>query len=105
MNIVYKEYITGRDLQAIEACLMEGMTVGADGKPQGFNPLAIQKRLNKAIVACVLSVDGKTDDVLNKVLDLPKDKFNEVVAKVTEIAELDAVAVEKKKTESDTSTI
>lgn len=98
MNIVYKEYITGRDAQALEACLMEDMKLNEEGKPTGFNPLAVQKRLNKAIELCVVSVDGDTN-VLDKVLDLPKEKYNEVVDKVTEIAELDAGINEKKKTD------
>jgi hypothetical protein len=88
MNIVYKEYITGRDAQAIEASLFDGMTIGADGKPQGFSPVAIQKRLNKAIEACVVSVDGKTEGVLDTILDLPVAQFNEVKDKVEELAGL-----------------
>ncbi len=88
MNIVYKEYITGRDQQAIEASLYKDMKISPDGKAAGFNPQAIQDRLNTAIEACVVSVDGATEGVLDLILDLPLDKYEEVKAKVEELTGL-----------------
>lgn len=88
MQIVYKEYITGRDQQAIEACLYKDMQISANGEATGFNPKAIQDRLNMAIESCVVSVDGSTENVLDKVLDLPVKEYEEVKAKVEEIAGL-----------------
>lgn len=88
-EIIYKEYLTGRDVQEIEDCLYSGMEVGTDGTPKGFDPKVITKRLNKAIELLVVSVGGETDKILDRVLDLPKDQYLSVKAKISEMAELE----------------
>lgn len=96
MNIKYKEYITGRDIQTLDKILNDGIVMGTDGKPQSFDTGVVLKRLNKAIELVVESVDDVKEGVLNKILDLPGPEYNEVLKKVKQIAGIDEDADQKK---------
>ncbi len=86
-TIVYKTYCTGREYQQIEAVFLSGAKVDMIGKDvhiAGFNPLVEQEANKKMLELMVVSVDGKTENVVDLVLDLPHTAFTEV---------LDAIAV------------
>lgn len=88
-EVVIKEYITGRESRAISDVFLAGVkvTVGEDGKPktEGIDAGISSVAQDKSIEVLVVSVDGKTDDVLASVLDLPKADFDEVISALDKV--------------------
>jgi hypothetical protein len=80
--IVYNEYITGEEHRQIRAIYIRAIK-----KTSTDDALADFEADNKAIELCVVSMDGKTDDILNRVLRLPLSEFREVVGEVQSIVE------------------
>lgn len=91
--IVHKTYLTGREFNEIQAVLMKDIkidAIGASPQIQGFNAAAIEESNKKMLELVVVSVDGKTENVADLVLDLPYQETQEV----TEA--LDAISGKKK---------
>jgi hypothetical protein len=85
IELVLKPYITGREAEILTQIVGE----------------TVEKRnvelSHKTIELVVVSVGGKTEDVLNTILDLPFTDYIEITTKVQEIAT-------GKKNETDTKT-
>ena len=83
-------YITGREKRAIESVFyrdVEMTQTGAEQTIKGFKGAALEEAQNAAITAVVVSVDGNTSNVLDRVLDLPAVDYQEVIAAINEITE------------------
>jgi hypothetical protein len=87
-----KEWITGRESEYINEPIVNAtvmkMTV-IDGQPapslDSFNNKAITESTHRAIESVVVSVSGNKDSILDNILDLKKDIYEEVLKMVDEI--------------------
>lgn len=88
-TLVVKTYCTGREFNEIEAVYMGGAkvkNVGADVQIESFKPTIQQDADNKMIEVLTVSLDGDPADILNRILDLPKNDYLGIVAALSEIA-------------------
>lgn len=83
-KVVIRGYITGRIKQEIQNVYLSTATFDDKGKAQ-LNGSTVNTATNKALELIVLSVDGKTDGVLDAVLDLPEQDFDYVKGEVDKI--------------------
>jgi hypothetical protein len=90
-KVVMREYITGAEHREIRAVYMRASKGGE------IADIAFEAD-NKAIELTVHSVDGHTDNIVNRVLNLPIADCNEIVVRVTELVE------GKKKSETSSPT-
>lgn len=91
-NVVeLKSFITGGEARQLQTTVMETLKMKVDdgGKPvvDGFDPLITGKIQDQSIKLIVVSLNGKTEKVLENILDLPNAEFNEIVAEVDKIAQ------------------
>jgi len=92
--VVIKSWITGREKRALVKPFTEAVevSVGAGGKSEFKSKEAgsvIEKAANLVIETIVVSVNGKTEGILNLILDM-KSQDTDFVVK-----ELDKVSAEK----------
>lgn len=94
--VVFYAYATGRDFNAIQSCYLEGTKIqmaGSNPVIEGFDATSDFKAKEKAIELLVVSLDGDSTDIVNRVLDLPYGEVAEIQAALDE-------ATGKKKTAS-----
>jgi hypothetical protein len=90
-EIVHKTYVTGRESNEIQKVLLKDVKIeagmGTKLSPfmSGFSAASITELNNKTIEILVVSVDGKKENVLDIVLDLPNTDYSEVVTALNEI--------------------
>jgi len=91
-KVFIKTYITGREYGEIEDILYSGIKISAiaDGRGAGANANLddgsfIKKQTHKTIELLVVSVNGKTNNVLNDVLDMKKDDYLFVVDEIEKV--------------------
>lgn len=92
-KIVIKAWLTGRERRAIRSVLLEGVSFSATSNEEenatpdyNFQGSALDKMQDKALETVVVSVDGKTENVLDILLDELKEQDFEFV-----LAEIDKV--------------
>lgn len=82
-------YITGRELRDIEKQMFSNIeikTVKGENQIQGTNNAKlIQDRADAQIKAVVVAINGSTDDIVNKVLDLRSEIYTALIEKIEEI--------------------
>lgn len=91
-KLVVLTYITGRELREAQRTLMERLELvqGSNGsKPEvsGIKGDLILIQQNKYIELIVKSIDGKTENILDTVLDLPSTASVAITNYVSAIAE------------------
>jgi hypothetical protein len=100
-----KDWINGREKQKIDGAMFKSIRTVGTG--ENLKPTMSETMLagqeNASIEAIVVSVDGSSTDVLNRVLDMRVKDFEFVVKHVEKIVEGDFD--EKKETDSETNTI
>lgn len=92
-NIVVKAYATARESQAINTAVYKGISieiVNEAPRLKDFDPSSTFLLHNAMVENLVVSVDGKSENVLDTILDLQSDVFDEL------IRQLDAVVSKKK---------
>lgn len=105
--IVARTYLTGKEMRDIRDCFIgeaevelnqPNQTKGADKKLpiSGIKGAVISKSEDISIEALIVSVDGKTENILETVWNLPVADYDEVVAYINTITN-------PKKDKSDTS--
>ena len=82
-----KEFITGRDIESIEAPMQNLRMEVKDGKPVGEMHLGDAKRetVHKSIELIVMAVGDKTENILNTVLDLPAQDYKFILEEIDKI--------------------
>lgn len=86
--IEHKTYITGREMNEIQKVLLKNVKVDVKGAGQdvtGFEASSITELNNKTLEVVVVSVDGKKENVIDTLLDLPNSEYAEVIAKINEV--------------------
>jgi predicted ATP-grasp superfamily ATP-dependent carboligase len=93
-NVELKTYITGREKRAIESVYYQDVEMTATGGEQtikGFKGSVINEAQNRAIETVVVAIDQSPDNILNRVLDMPLEDYEAVLAAI------EAVTTDKKK--------
>ena len=81
-TVIVKTYCTGREFNEIEQVYLTGAKVNMVGNEvhvDGFSPTIEQDANKKAIEILVVSLDGNSEDIVNRVLDLPHNEYLEIV--------------------------
>jgi hypothetical protein len=85
-EVELKTYISGGESREISNVFLEGMKFQMDSTGQAkSNEMSASlgsKAQDKAIELLVVSVNGKKENVLNSVLDMPKSDFDEVLKEI-----------------------
>lgn len=86
---VLKAWITGREQEYIDRPSMESVSIkpNSAGKIE-FGEIRsdkIEQSTHRAIESIVVSVGGKTDQILDTVLDLPVSDYNVIIAEIQEM--------------------
>jgi hypothetical protein len=88
IEVELKDFITGREGEEIDKPIMDvRFKIGTSGQGNAEINVgeAIKKSTEIAVGIVVLSVDGKKEDILNSVLDLPKKDYKFVLDNVDKI--------------------
>ena len=103
-RVVLKSWINGREKQKIDGALFKGMETSSDqDKPTPkLNDSFLANQTNAAIQNIVVSVDGNSTNVLDRVLDMRAQDYEFVKDEVNKIVEGDLD--EKKESSSETNT-
>ena len=86
--VEFKDYIIGREFREIKNVYLSNMKVnGFSGQDADvdFDLSITSKAEEKAIELVVISINGSTENVLDAVLDLRKEDYEEIIGKVNEI--------------------
>lgn len=86
-KIVLLDWITGRELQQINGPMFSQMKMKPSQGGMETSTVTMDISIlmdNEAVKTIVKSVNGQTENVVDLVLDLPVDDYNEVMAAVRE---------------------
>lgn len=89
-TFVVRTYLTGREVRNIQSAMMSSLEMkqkNGEAEITGFKGEMLALQEDKQIQTVVVSVNGSTDNILNFVLDLPKEEYDQVVAYVKEVSE------------------
>lgn len=90
-KVVLKSYITGRDRRRINGVFLEAasFTVSGDATTETapMSGTVVAQAEDAAIDCVVISVDGESQDVVDKVLDMHSDDMKFVVEAVNKVTE------------------
>lgn len=99
-----REYLTGREKRHVKNAMWQGKNMKVkDGKGES-DPIPmtdIDASTDKTIELMVVSVNGKKEKVLELVLDLPSNDYDELLEKIEELT--GPIASEKKADGSDST--
>ena len=104
VKVVLKDWITGKDSQAIDSAMFAGVGTSMDGKKlqPKLSDSMIADQENASIKAVVVSVDASDKDVVNAVLNMRAGDYKFVLEEVDKV--VNGGIDEKKANGSETST-
>lgn len=104
IKVVLKAWITGREKQKIDSAMFKGVGTIGDGKrlQPKLSETMIADQENASLEAVVVEVNGKTNDLVNEVLNMRVKDYEYVLREVSRIVEGDIP--EKKEKSSETNT-
>lgn len=104
-KVVLKDWITGKDSQAIDSAMFAGVGTSVDGKKlqPKLSESMIADQENASIKAVVVSVDGNETNVVEAILNMRSADYKFVLAEVDKVINEDGID-EKKANGSETST-
>jgi hypothetical protein len=83
---ILKAWLTGREKRAISEVLLKGANFLSDeGTKPTFSGELINKAQDIAITTVLVSIDGKTEDILNIVLDMRGEDFDFIVEEISKV--------------------
>lgn len=87
--VVVKTYLTGRELREIDAASVSSLNLTSGEKVERtkLTESFYTMRQDKQIEAVVVSVDGETENIVDRVLDLPGSVSLTVIDHVLSVAE------------------
>lgn len=89
VKIELRSYITGGQMRALKNIFLDAFEITSSGETvegKGVKGSLINKMEDEAIKMIVISVDGQTENVLDRVLNLPAEDYEVVVAEVNKIS-------------------
>ncbi len=105
VKVVLKDWITGKDSQAIDSAMFAGVGTSVDGKrlQPKLSDTMIADQENASIKSVVVSVDGKDDNIVEAILAMRSADYKFVLEAVDKVINEDGID-EKKANSSETST-
>lgn len=89
VEVVLNTYITGREFEYVQEPLMKAMDIkaGATGVAQlgSIDISKVHESTHRLIEKMVVSVGGKTENVIDIVLDMPQTDYQFVIDKINEL--------------------
>lgn len=93
-QVELKLWLTGRDMRNIESVIYEDMDLGIDQmqprpdlKITGLTGKIILKREDRLIEAMIVSIDGATEGILDRYMDMHDEDCKFVLAEIKRITE------------------
>jgi hypothetical protein len=88
--VIFKTYLTGREANEIRSVILGTMkmNIGTDASKvdmSGLSGAFVLEQEHKALGYLLVSLDGDTNAPIDKLLELPSDIYNEVIAEVNKI--------------------
>lgn len=86
-KVVVRDWITGADAEYITAAIHAGLKIrpnmgGSGVSTDTFDLSATFNEIHRSLEKFVVSVNGDTNDVVKKLLDLPEEDYDFVVGEV-----------------------
>lgn len=105
VKVVLKDWITGKDSQAIDSAMFAGVGTSVDGKKlqPKLSDTMIADQENASLKSVVISVDGNEQNVVEAVLAMRSADYKFVLEAVDKVINEDGID-EKKANGSETST-
>jgi hypothetical protein len=89
--IVLNTYLTGREYEFVQEPLLQAMQIkpGVNGKETQLGALdvsKVQESSHRLIEKFVVSVDGKTDGILDAVLDMHQEDYQFIITTINDLS-------------------
>ena len=86
-NVVIKTYLTGREKRALTNIYLKGdMSFNLEGKDiKGFKGEIIEEAENLAWKTVIVSIDGKSENIVEIILDMRVEDYQFVINEVNNI--------------------
>ncbi len=88
-KVVIKTYATGREFNEIQNCYLKDAklnVIGGVTKIEGFSPTSEFEATKKTLELLVVSLDGIAENLVDRILDLRVDDYNEIVEALKEVS-------------------
>lgn len=104
-KVILRSWINGRESQAIDNAMFSGIGTTGDGKTlrPKISGSMLADQENKALELIVVSVDGNSTKVVDKVLDMRKQDYEAVVKEVQRVVDGDIPEKKENSSEKNTS--
>lgn len=99
VKVLIKPFVTGRIRFELRETILREMTVSGkseEARELTFTPDVMLKGQRRAVELLVISVDGKTDKVLDTVLDMHEEDAQAVFNAVEKLARINDISEQKK---------
>ena len=99
VKVVIKAWITGREQRGIDDVAMSSAEIEMKGNEPTISQITtdvVRKIEDKTIETVVISVDEKTDNIIDSVIDLHVEDYNFVIANVNKVLSDRGLSTEKK---------
>ncbi len=91
-EVVINAYITGREFRNFQTFSYKAMSINESGSlSKELNGEAINEAQDYLIKCVVVSFNGSNEDIVNKILDLPKNESEQILEEVNKIADIDSL--------------
>lgn len=97
--VVLKTYLTGREMRELRDIFLRNAEMKTEGdttKIEGLKGSIVTEVENKAIELAVVSLNGENENILESVLDLPAEDYEEIITEVNKISAFGAFAEKKR---------
>jgi len=87
-TLVLYTYATGREIRAIDSKYVSSMKldmVGGEPSMKNIDMSVAYEAENEMIKALVVSINGSTENIVDTILDLEQDEYNEITAELSVI--------------------
>ena len=84
-TLVLYTYATGREMRAIDSKYVSSMKLDLKNGEPSMNNIDMSvayEAENEMIKALVVSINGSTEGVIDAILDLHQDEYNEIIAEL-----------------------
>ncbi len=100
IEVTIRSYLTGRQQREIDDIALSATTFDSEtNKPKmtGLDAEIIRKIEDKTLEVMVVAVDGKEDNILDRVLDLPALDYSFVIRETDKVVKSGGLTNDKKK--------
>ncbi len=89
-KVELKDFMTGGEFLQLQELFLGGMKMSASGEAPQMDASVTLVAQKKAIELLVLSLNDSNENILQRILDLPKDEYLEIQSKVDSITNPEA---------------